>query len=62
MGFQRIAAFGPYVGIPTSVCFEKTLHDSSLSPESVVQRQLDAYNVRDNEFRSYSFAIRTQAS
>ena len=25
MGFRRIAAFGPYLGDPTSVCFEKHL-------------------------------------
>ena len=27
LGYQRIAAFGPYAGNPTSVCFEKKLED-----------------------------------
>ncbi len=28
MGFRRIPAFGPYVGNPTSVCYERILHGS----------------------------------
>ena len=47
MGFRRIAAFGPYIGNPTSVCFEKTL--TARTPEAVVQDQLDAYNDKDVE-------------
>lgn len=26
VGYRRIAAFGPYVGNPTSVCYEKLIH------------------------------------
>jgi hypothetical protein len=47
MGFRRIAPFGPYIGSPTSVCFEKPL--TARSPEAIVQDQLDAYNARDLE-------------
>jgi GNAT superfamily N-acetyltransferase len=47
MGFQQIDAFGPYIGNPTSVCFEKVIPVRAHSPEAVVQRQLDAYNARD---------------
>ena len=49
VGFQRMVALGPYVGNSTSVCFEKDVSDSRRSPESVVQRQLDAYNACDVE-------------
>lgn len=28
LGYQRIAAFGPYAGNPTSVCYERILHDT----------------------------------
>jgi len=26
LGYQRTAAFGPYVGSPTSVCYERVIH------------------------------------
>lgn len=26
LGYRRIAAFGPYVGNPTSICYERVLH------------------------------------
>lgn len=47
LGYHRIPTYGPYVGNVTSVCFEKSLLVSDEAPESVVQRQLDAYNARD---------------
>jgi GNAT superfamily N-acetyltransferase len=47
MGFRQIEAFGPYIGNPTSICFAKTVPGSAHSPETVVQRQLDAYNAHD---------------
>ena len=28
LGYQRIAAFGHYVGNPTSVCYEKIIHNA----------------------------------
>jgi putative acetyltransferase len=28
LGYQRIAAFGPYVGNPTSVCYEKVINEN----------------------------------
>ena len=33
LGYQRIAGFGPYIGNPTSVCYEKVLLSSS-GPET----------------------------
>jgi GNAT superfamily N-acetyltransferase len=47
MAFRQIEPFGPYIGNPTSVCFEKAIYQHTDSPEAVVQRQLDAYNARD---------------
>jgi len=47
MGFRQIAAFGRHVGNPTRVCHERTLMNLDPSPESVVRRQLEAYNARD---------------
>jgi putative acetyltransferase len=29
LGYKRIAAFGPYIGNPTSVCFELALHETT---------------------------------
>lgn len=29
LGYQRIAAFGPYAGNPTSVCYERVIHAAS---------------------------------
>jgi GNAT superfamily N-acetyltransferase len=34
MGFRRIAAFGPYVGNPTSVCFEKVVSNARSDTEA----------------------------
>ncbi len=58
VGFRRIAAFGPYIGNPTSVCFEKTL--TARTPEAVVQDQLDAYNAKDLDALMATYAEEAQ--
>ncbi len=42
LGYQRIPAFGPYVGTPTSVCYEKVLPDAlpAAQPKCQVDRAL----------------------
>ncbi len=54
VGFQRIPAFAPYVGNPSSVCFEKVISDDS--PAAVVQRQFEAYNARDLDALQTAYA------
>lgn len=55
MGFERIAAFGPYIGNDTSVCFGKAL-SADLDPAVVVQKQLEAYNKKDLEALMETYA------
>jgi putative acetyltransferase len=35
LGYRRIDAFGPYIGNPTSICYERVLHDSNSAAERV---------------------------
>jgi putative acetyltransferase len=36
-GYHRIAAYGHYIGDPLSVCFEKFIHDKTVTPNQARQ-------------------------